>query len=141
MMLFIALKLWMDSVIKTIFSSHLMSASIILRASFGTTKYCNSFIRGVECANPDCLYLHKEAPDRDCFLRDEMTIGDFSFYKATHPGHGSYWDRQQKLFLYYRKTSRRSGTELPNYHEMLNPSSVYFGCNPYEMDRLVRMFL
>ena len=28
------------------------------RASFGTTKYCNYFLRGQECTNTDCLYLH-----------------------------------------------------------------------------------
>lgn len=29
-----------------------------LRACFGTTKYCNAFLRGAPCNNPDCLYLH-----------------------------------------------------------------------------------
>lgn len=29
-----------------------------LKVSFGTTKYCAHFLRGYECLNPDCFYLH-----------------------------------------------------------------------------------
>ena len=104
------------------------------RASFGTTKYCNAFIKGIPCINPDCLYLHKEAAKEDCFLRDEMTIGDYSFYKATHPGHGSYWDRQQRLFLYYKRSSDRTGDVLPDYYETIHSSTIHFGLLPYQYD-------
>jgi len=30
-----------------------------LKVSYGTTKYCSSFIKGYECRNPECFYLHK----------------------------------------------------------------------------------
>ena len=29
-----------------------------LNACYGTNKYCNSFLKGVECTNKDCYYLH-----------------------------------------------------------------------------------
>jgi hypothetical protein len=29
-----------------------------IKACFGTTKYCNAFLKGVPCNNHDCLYLH-----------------------------------------------------------------------------------
>lgn len=29
-----------------------------IKACFGTTKYCNAFLKGLGCNNPDCLYLH-----------------------------------------------------------------------------------
>lgn len=29
-----------------------------VKACFGTTKYCNAFLKGLPCNNPDCLYLH-----------------------------------------------------------------------------------
>lgn len=29
-----------------------------IKACFGTTKYCNAFLKGVPCNNADCLYLH-----------------------------------------------------------------------------------
>lgn len=56
-----------------------------LRACFGTTKYCHAFLRGVACANGDCLFLHSEAPDRDSFTKEEMvarTAGQGSFAVA-----------------------------------------------------------
>ena len=111
-----------------------MNNKMIHRASFGTTKYCNAFIKGIPCTNPDCLYLHEEAPKEDCFLRDEMTIGDYSFYKATHPGHGSYWDRQQHLFLYYKRSEDRAGDVLPEYYETSHLSTIHFGLLPYQFD-------
>ena len=33
----------------------------ILRACFGTTKYCNAFLKYQPCNNPDCLYLRHRA--------------------------------------------------------------------------------
>ena len=30
-----------------------------LNACYGTNKYCNSFLKGVECNNKDCFYLHE----------------------------------------------------------------------------------
>ena len=45
-----------------------------LRASFGTTKYCASFLRGARCMNKNCLYLHDVGADtRDLsFTKEEM---------------------------------------------------------------------
>jgi CCR4-NOT transcription complex subunit 4 len=45
-----------------------------LRASFGTTKYCNSFIRGIPCNNPDCVYLHELGDDDDRFTKEEIQV-------------------------------------------------------------------
>lgn len=47
----------------------------LLRASFGTTKYCNKFIRGVPCNNPDCVYLHELGDDDDRFTKEEIQAG------------------------------------------------------------------
>jgi CCR4-NOT transcription complex subunit 4 len=55
----------------------------LLRASFGTTKYCNNFIRGVPCNNPECVYLHELGDDEDRFTKEEiqvsLTISSISF--------------------------------------------------------------
>jgi len=47
----------------------------LLRASFGTTKYCNNFIRGVPCSNPECVYLHDFGDDDDRFTKEEIQAG------------------------------------------------------------------
>lgn len=42
------------------------------RASFGTTKYCNTFLRHMPCSNPDCLYLHEMGDDDDSFTKEQV---------------------------------------------------------------------
>lgn len=85
------------------------------RASFGTTKYCNSFINGVPCENKDCLYLHTEAPPEDCFLREEMTNGDSKFFQRTHPAYGSLPYSCSLM----KRLSSRYGDLLPDKDEPL----------------------
>jgi len=46
-----------------------------LRASFGTTKYCNNFARSLPCTNPDCLYLHELGDPEDRFTKEEIQAG------------------------------------------------------------------
>lgn len=41
----------------------------VLKASYGTTKYCTNFLRNSHCLNKDCLYLHALADDRDIISR------------------------------------------------------------------------
>lgn len=46
-----------------------------VKACFGTTKYCNAFIKGMTCNNPDCLYLHEEADEADCLTKEDVAAG------------------------------------------------------------------
>jgi hypothetical protein len=46
-----------------------------IKACFGTTKYCNAFLKGVPCTNPDCLYLHEPADEADCLTKEEVAAG------------------------------------------------------------------
>ncbi|KAK1285194.1 hypothetical protein QJS10_CPB20g00359 [Acorus calamus] len=43
-----------------------------LRACFGTTKYCHTWLRNMSCNNPDCLYLHDIGSQEDSFTKDEI---------------------------------------------------------------------
>ena len=44
----------------------------LVRASFGTTKYCSFFLKGIECTNKDCLFLHKLADESDIIKRGDL---------------------------------------------------------------------
>ena len=44
----------------------------VLRASLGTTKYCNAFLRHQTCGNPECMYLHDIGEAKDSFTKEEM---------------------------------------------------------------------
>lgn len=46
-----------------------------VKACFGTTKYCNAFLKGLVCNNPDCLYLHELADEADCLTKEEVAAG------------------------------------------------------------------
>lgn len=43
-----------------------------MRASFGTAKYCISFLRSVTCTNNNCLDVHEWGESDDCFTREEL---------------------------------------------------------------------
>ncbi|KAL5490542.1 NOT4 [Sanghuangporus weigelae] len=45
----------------------------LLRASYGTTKYCIAFLRGVSCTNHGCMDLHEWGDERDCFTKEDLT--------------------------------------------------------------------
>jgi CCR4-NOT transcription complex subunit 4 len=42
-----------------------------LSACYCTNKYCNSFLKGVECTNKDCYYLHETADQNDIINKNE----------------------------------------------------------------------
>jgi CCR4-NOT transcription complex subunit 4 len=44
-----------------------------LRATYGSTKFCTYYLKGKECNNKECLYLHSEPNDQDDILeRDDI---------------------------------------------------------------------
>lgn len=45
----------------------------ILRATYGTTKYCSFFLRATPCPNPGCMYLHEEGDVVDSYTKEELT--------------------------------------------------------------------
>jgi len=57
----------------------------VLRASFGTTKYCSYFLRNVQCVNPDCMYLHELGHDEDSFTKEEMMASKHAFQEIVNP--------------------------------------------------------
>ncbi|KAK9838613.1 hypothetical protein WJX84_011780, partial [Apatococcus fuscideae] len=49
-----------------------------VKACFGTTKYCNAFLKGLPCNNSDCLYLHDVADDEASYTREETKTQRFA---------------------------------------------------------------
>ena len=45
-----------------------------LNACYGTNKYCNSFIKGIECNNKDCFYLHETANENDVVVKNDTQM-------------------------------------------------------------------
>ena len=53
----------------------------LIRASYGTTKYCNFFLKGIECINRECLYMHEWTKDNDMILREDISNNKVIFYE------------------------------------------------------------
>ncbi|KAF8889769.1 hypothetical protein CPB84DRAFT_1826528 [Gymnopilus junonius] len=45
----------------------------VMRASYGTTKYCMAFLRGVACSDHSCMNLHEWGDEKDCFTKEDLT--------------------------------------------------------------------
>jgi hypothetical protein len=44
-----------------------------MRASYGTTKYCMTFLRGLICGDHGCMNLHEWGDEKDCFTKEDLT--------------------------------------------------------------------
>lgn len=44
-----------------------------MRASYGTTKYCMAFLRGISCSDHSCMNLHEWGDEKDCFTKEDLT--------------------------------------------------------------------
>ncbi|KAI3517296.1 hypothetical protein L1887_16510 [Cichorium endivia] len=73
---------------------------MLLRASFGTAKYCHAWLRNMPCNNPGCLYLHTIGAEEDSFGKDEVA--------AVHTR-----NRVQEIVGGTQYPHRRSGSMLP----------------------------
>ncbi|KAF9653850.1 hypothetical protein BDM02DRAFT_3182296 [Thelephora ganbajun] len=45
----------------------------VMRASYGTTKYCMIFLRGQTCSDHGCMNLHEWGDEKDCFTKEDLT--------------------------------------------------------------------
>ncbi|KAH7889987.1 hypothetical protein F5I97DRAFT_1849132 [Phlebopus sp. FC_14] len=45
----------------------------VMRASYGTTKYCMAFLRGLSCTDHTCMNLHEWGDEKDCFTKEDLT--------------------------------------------------------------------
>ncbi|GIK07055.1 transcriptional repressor proteinral negative regulator of transcription subunit 4 [Aspergillus viridinutans] len=45
----------------------------LLRAQYGTTKYCSSFLRNEQCNNRNCTFLHETGEDSDSYSRQDLS--------------------------------------------------------------------
>ncbi|KAK8869719.1 hypothetical protein IAR55_000287 [Kwoniella newhampshirensis] len=44
----------------------------VLKATYGTTRYCDAFLRGTKCDNSNCHSLHEWGGESDCFTKEDM---------------------------------------------------------------------
>jgi hypothetical protein len=52
----------------------------VIRASYGTTKYCTYFLKEQSCPNSECLYLHSIGKDRDSFFKVDDILSNKNIF-------------------------------------------------------------
>ncbi|KAJ5612451.1 hypothetical protein N7510_005645 [Penicillium lagena] len=58
----------------------------VLRAQYGTTKYCSSFLRNEQCNNRNCTFLHETGEDSDSYSRQDLSsMNTLSSQRPSHP--------------------------------------------------------
>ncbi|KKZ63349.1 CCR4-NOT transcription complex subunit 4 [[Emmonsia] crescens] len=57
----------------------------VLRAQYGTTKYCSSFLRNEQCNNRNCTFLHETGEDSDSFSRQDLSSMNTLSSQRVHP--------------------------------------------------------
>jgi CCR4-NOT transcription complex subunit 4 len=67
----------------------------VMRASFGTAKYCVSFLRSVSCTNNNCLDAHEWGEPDDCFTREELATLYVFLFSYSHNLNG--WSRKHTI--------------------------------------------
>ncbi|OJJ45359.1 hypothetical protein ASPZODRAFT_134004 [Penicilliopsis zonata CBS 506.65] len=59
----------------------------VLRAQYGTTKYCSSFLRNEQCNNRNCTFLHETGEDSDSYSRQDLS--SMNTLSSQRPNHQS----------------------------------------------------
>ena len=49
----------------------------VLKANYGTTKYCSAYLRNQPCPNPHCMYLHDPGDESESFSRQDLSTYNF----------------------------------------------------------------
>jgi len=83
----------------------------MIRASFGTTKYCTFFLKNQNCLNKDCLYLHEFRLNVNAVSKDEVN------------NRGLFSELQQTAF-------NLTGIKNIPYEEYKNIMKKFRGKNP-----------
>ncbi|KJP88713.1 hypothetical protein AK88_01594 [Plasmodium fragile] len=75
----------------------------ILKASFGTTKYCAAYLKNSICTNEDCFYLHELGNVIDSFSKDDI--------------HGPKHIYHDLLYFYFKKHPDKKSEQNNNSHD------------------------
>ena len=78
-----------------------------LNACYGTNKYCNSFLKGIECTNKDCYYLHETADINDIIMKNnsQMKLQFLEQQKIATKIANIYSKEQKEIYI-------KQGTDL-----------------------------
>ncbi|WEW58710.1 transcriptional repressor general negative regulator of transcription subunit 4 [Emydomyces testavorans] len=107
----------------------------VLRAQYGTTKYCSSFLRNEQCNNRNCTFLHETGEDSDSFSRQDLSSMNTMSSQRPHPSYPNVPGNQSRGFqqpnpfgpsssLSMQQTKKDEGNRMPSNDAPALPSSA-----------------
>ena len=100
----------------------------IIRAFFGTTKYCNYFLNNSICPNLNkCLFLHQLVKDRDIII-DTNTI--FSY--------NEHLNLSKKIIQFSNKATRSLVNSIPKMKKTVFPGIDFIFLNEQEKENYLK---
>lgn len=75
----------------------------VLRAQYGTTKYCSSFLRNEQCNNRNCTFLHETGEDSESYSRSDLSSMNTLSSQRQHIPHGPHARPGQPMPLPMRR--------------------------------------
>lgn len=60
--------------------------SRVIRATYGTTKYCSFYLRGLPCPNAGCMYLHEQGELVDSYTKEQLSVGNHHLHSFVVEG-------------------------------------------------------
>lgn len=96
----------------------------IIRAFFGTTKYCNYFLNNTLCPNMDkCMFLHKLVKEKDIII-DSNTI--FSY--------NEHLELAKKIIKFYNPETKNNILNIPIIKKTIFPNINFIFLNEREKE-------
>lgn len=85
-----------------------------LRAAYGTTKYCSSYLRGQACPNPNCMFLHEPGEEADSYTRQDLSTIQHAARQGIRSSKSTkaYHNADQEHY----QSSSSSNTASDNHH-------------------------
>ncbi|CCJ29690.1 unnamed protein product, partial [Pneumocystis jirovecii] len=104
----------------------------ILRASYGTTKYCSTYLRNQPCPNPNCMYLHEPGEDADSFTREDLsTLYVETFFNTCYLFQNSQYTTKSAQLTSPKDVNTSASTHSSKITEAV-PSNDLFTSNENE---------
>ena len=100
----------------------------IIRAFFGTTKYCNYFLNNNICPNLDkCMFLHQLIKDKDIII-DSNTI--FSY--------NEHLNLAKKIINFYSEETKKLVLSMPKPKKTIFPCIDFIFLNEHEKENYLK---
>lgn len=110
-----------------------------IKATYGSTKFCTYYLKGKECTNKECLYLHTDANDQDDILERDDINNKINFraqqIQAIKIANIFNFEVRKKLIT----SERLANSVLPGVHTIYDNPIVYdHDLNHLEFEKFMR---